>query len=78
MNNKEKAGKLLAELHALAYGDNHQINRSNAYEIFEIAQSHYSAIGDNEELDQECIIFIKKAVASLKSLVKLGELIVVG
>jgi hypothetical protein len=78
MSNKEKAGKLLAELHDIAYGHNKLINKPYAYEIFEIAHSHYSAIGENEELDRECIIFIKKAVASLKSLVKLGELIVVG
>lgn len=77
MNNKQKAGKLLADLHAIAYGT--QLHSSlYGYEVFDLAQSHYKAIGDNEELDQECLKFIKQALASLKSLAKLQSLVVVG
>jgi len=77
MNNKTKAGKLLADIHAIAYGSK-LIDSTHGYDLFDLAQSHYSAIGNNEDLDQDCIKFLKQAKASLKALAKLTELVVVG
>lgn len=77
MNNKNKAGKLLSDIHAIAYGSK-LIHSTHGYEIFEIAESHYNAIGDNEDLDQDCLKFLRQAKASLKALAKLQDLVVVG
>ncbi len=77
MNNKIKAGKLLSDIHAIAFGL--KLTYSNhGYDLFDLAQSHYSAIGNNEELDLEILQFLRQAKASLKALAKLHELVVVG
>lgn len=75
--NKIKAEKLLSDIHAIAYGSK-LIHSTHGYDLFELAQSHYSAIGDNEELDLEILKFLRQAKASLNALAKLQELVVVG